>query len=441
MRITFRPARVLVIGALGGSLALAGCSTSPGGGGGGDGDGPVELSIYIDSAESTVTQFDALVEAYAEVAPDVTITTETHPPGGEGDNLVKTRLATGEMNDLFYYNSGSLLQALNPDDTLVDLSEEEWADSLLDDFVSAVSTDQGLYGAPSAASFAGAMIYSKPAYEELGLEIPRSWDDFMANNAEIEAAGLDPIAQTYGDTWTSQLWVLGDFFNVLAEDPEWAEQYTANETKYVDEPALTGFENQQEVADAGYFNEDFASATYEDGVRMLVEGTAVHYPMLTGNVAGAIAATYPEASQDIGVFPIPGPDASSNGVTVWMPNGMYVPQTTEGAQLDAAKEFLNWLVSPDGCEVLGTASTIGGPFVVDGCDLPDEVPAVVSDLQTYYDEGSTGLALEFLSPIKGPALEQITVEVGSGIRAADDAAALYDEDVRKQAQQLGLEGW
>ena len=60
----------------------------------------------------------------------------------------------------------------------------------------------------------------------------------------------------------------------------------------------------------------------------------------------------------------------------------------------------------------------------------------------YFAEGGhNGPALEFLSPIKGPALEQITVEVGSGIRPAADGAALYDEDVRKQAQQLGLPGW
>jgi raffinose/stachyose/melibiose transport system substrate-binding protein len=31
--------------------------------------------------------------------------------------------------------------------------------------------------------------------------------------------------------------------------------------------------------------------------------------------------------------------------------------------------------------------------------------------------------------------------VGSGLRSAEDGAKLYDEDVEKQAQQLGLEGW
>jgi raffinose/stachyose/melibiose transport system substrate-binding protein len=62
-------------------------------------------------------------------------------------------------------------------------------------------------------------------------------------------------------------------------------------------------------------------------------------------------------------------------------------------------------------------------------------------LVAYVDAGKVTTALEFQSPIKGPALEQITVEVGSGLRSAQDGAALYDKDVKKQAQQLGLPGW
>ncbi|MNL90181.1 hypothetical protein D3C87_2210460 [compost metagenome] len=62
-------------------------------------------------------------------------------------------------------------------------------------------------------------------------------------------------------------------------------------------------------------------------------------------------------------------------------------------------------------------------------------------LPYFEDEAKNSPALEFLSPVKGPALEQITVEVGSGIRSAKDGAALYDEDVKKQAKQLNLPGW
>ncbi|WP_308289258.1 MULTISPECIES: ABC transporter substrate-binding protein [Microbacterium] len=417
------------------ALALAGCSA---GGGGGDDGEATELSVYIDSTPSSVALWEGLAAAYEEES-GVSVEVETHPAGGEGDNLIKTRLSTGDMSDLFWYNSGSLLQALNPDQTLVPLGDEDWAGSLDDNFVDAVSTDNGLYGAPVGASFAGAMIYNKDIYSELGLEVPRSWDEFMANNEAIKAAGKVPVVQTYGDTWTSQLFVLGDFYNVSAEDPDWAEAYTEGERKYADPPALAGFQYMQEISEAGLLNEDFASAIYDDGVRMIAEGEAAHYPMLTGNVAAALGENYPDADASVGVFPIPGENADANGLTVWMPNGVYVPKTTEGAKLEAAKEFLDWLVTPASCEIQAESITLGGPFVVEGCDLPDNAPTLVKDMQTYFDEGNTGLALEFLSPIKGPALEQITVEVGSGIRSAADGAALYDEDVVKQAQQLGLD--
>ena len=59
----------------------------------------------------------------------------------------------------------------------------------------------------------------------------------------------------------------------------------------------------------------------------------------------------------------------------------------------------------------------------------------------FFDANKTAPALEFLSPIKGPNLEQITVEVGSGIKSAKEGAEMYDKDVEKQAKQLDLDGW
>jgi len=43
------------------------------------------------------------------------------------------------------------------------------------------------------------------------------------------------------------------------------------------------------------------------------------------------------------------------------------------------------------------------------------VPALINDMDKYFKSGKTAPALEFLSPIKGPNLENITVQVGSGI--------------------------
>ncbi|WP_127792065.1 ABC transporter substrate-binding protein [Agromyces sp. LHK192] len=430
---------ILAVGAggLALSLALAGCTA----GGSESEDGSVSLSYLVDNGEATVATAQALADAFMSENPDITVEVETRPQGADGDNLIKTRLATGEMNDLFSYNSGSLMQALNPDETLVDLSDEEWVASLNDNFVRAVSTDSGLYGVPMGQSMAGAVIYNKDVYAELGLEIPTTWDDFIANSEAIKAAGAAaPIVQTYDDTWTSQLFVLGDFNNVTAASPDWAEQYTNNEVSYSEEPAFAGFEHLQEVFDKSLMNEDFASATYADGVTMVATGEGAQYPILTF-AAQQLMTTNPEAADVVGTFPLPGPDAATNGLTVWMPNGVYIPNSVEGDKLEAAKQFAAFLATPESCEIQAESNAPQGPFVIEGCDLPDDVPAMISDMQPYFDEGKTNLALEFLSPIKGPALEQITVAVGSGITTAAEGAAQYDEDVVKQAQQLGLEGW
>ena len=137
---------------------------------------------------------------------------------------MKTKLATGEMPEVFNYNSGSLFQAINPDQNLVPLTDEPWVADLSEDFKCVVSTDQGLYGAPTGTTQAGGVLYNKKVYDELGLKVPTSWAEFKANNDKIKADGkVDPIQQTYGDTWTSQLFVLGDFANVAAQDPEWAD--------------------------------------------------------------------------------------------------------------------------------------------------------------------------------------------------------------------------
>ena len=59
------------------------------------------LTWYVDDNNVTQARLQGLIDAYKEMHPNVTIEIETHPGGTEGDNLVKTRLATGDMPDIF----------------------------------------------------------------------------------------------------------------------------------------------------------------------------------------------------------------------------------------------------------------------------------------------------------------------------------------------------
>jgi raffinose/stachyose/melibiose transport system substrate-binding protein len=424
------------------SLALTACSAGSLGttGGDGDGDGGVTLRFLVDNSEQTTLPAEALAADFTAANPGITVQVETRPQGSEGDNVVKTRLATGDMAEVFQYNSGSLFQALSPQQQLAPVTGEGWVAAVDDEFRDAVTADGEVYGAPFGTATGGGVLYNREVYQRLGLQVPTTWDQFMANNAAIRAAGIDPVIQTYQDTWTSQLFVLGDFHNVATAQPTFAEDYTANRAKFATSAAVEGFEHLQQVHDAGYQNADFAATKLEDGLRKLTAGEGAHYPMLTFAVTPMVSAA-PASAESVGFFALPGPDAATNGVTAWLSSGVYIPAGTEGAELDAARRFLAFVASPAGCESQTRAAPPAGPYLVRDCALPADVPQAVQDLQGYFDRDALTPALEFLSPVKGPALEQITVEVGSGIRPAADGAALYDEDVRKQAQQLGLAGW
>ena len=173
-------------------------------------------------------------------------------------------------------------------------------------------------------------------------------------------------------------------------------------------------------------------------MRMVATGEAAHYPMLTFGI-GNVAQNYPDKLADLGFFAQPGDDATKNGLTIWMPSALYSPSSAKNGE--EAKKFLNWVASKEACELMAKAVP-SGPYLIKDCQLPADVPQAVKDMLPYFQaEGGTVPALEFLSPVKGPALEQITVEVGSGIRPATEAVALYDQDVEKQAKQLGLPNW
>jgi raffinose/stachyose/melibiose transport system substrate-binding protein len=422
------------------ALALAGCSA----GGGSSSNGKVTISYLVDNAPNTTATAAKLVTAFEKANPNITVKTESRAQGADGDNIVKTRLATGDMDDVFQYNSGSQIQGDHPDQTLVDLSGEAWAKDVTADFKASVSgtTKGAFYGAPFGTSFSGGIMYNTKVYDKLGLKVPTTWDEFISNSQKIKAAGIIPILQTFGDTWTSQLFVLSDFANINAKDPKWASDYTANkaDAKYAEQPGLLGFQYTEDVFKAGLVNDDYASLTNANGLKELATGAAAQYPMIT-TVLGNVQQSNPDQVNDIGYFALPTSDGAAPHMTVWEPNALYIPKTTTGAKLDAAKKFVAFANSSAGCKIQSEAQLPTGPFATTACTLPADVPTLVKQEQKYQDDGNTGLALEFLSPIKGPNLEKILIQVATGQASAAQGAALYDQDVKAQAQQLGIKGW
>ena len=121
-----------------------------------------------------------------------------------------------------------------------------------------------------------------------------------------------------------------------------------------------------------------------------------------------------------------------------MPSAYYIAKNS--AHPDVANDFLGFISSVEGTEVLSKALAPAGPYVIKDSTLPDTVMPAVKDIQPYLDSGLSVPALEFLSPVKGALLPDITVSVGSGQISAAEAAS-EARPGRRKAGQAARASW
>lgn len=399
-------------------------------------DGPIVLTMLTGTSQP-MEGLAAVIEA-AEERLNIRVEVERAPAGTEHDNIVRTRLATGDMSDMMIYNVGSLFHALNPSQHFVDLSNEPFIERLEDSFVQTVTSDGAIYGIPLTTTRVGGWLYNKRVYEELGLTVPRTWDQLIQNLDTIrQNSDITPVIGAYRDSWTAQIVFLADNYNVMAADPSFADEFTAGRAKFADHPAA--LRSWEKLAQVGtYLNSDFLATTHEMALEMLINGEGAHYPTIT-NALSVMFELYGDAVNDIGVFGQPGDDPNNHGVTVWMPGGMFINRN--GSNVEAAKRFFEFFISDEALAIYSSRLKPDGPYAIRGVGLPDDVYPGVQDLLPFFEAGRTAPALELITPVKGPNAPQLTVEAGAGIRSPREAAAAYDRDVEQQAIQLNLPGW
>ena len=170
---------------------------------------------------------------------------------------------------------------------------------------------------------------------------------------------------------------------------------------------------------------------------MLADGEIAQYPMLTFALA-TIAENHPDAIHDIGFFGLPGDDAAKNCATIWMPAAMYIAKTRPAP---GCQEVPGVHRVVEGTEAMTAAVAPTGPYVIKGATLPDDVLPAVLDIQTYLDNDAG------TRPSSSSRRSRARRSRSSRSRSAPvsspqrKAAEAYDQDVEKQAKQLGLPGW
>ena len=383
----------------------------------------------------------ALADAYTAQHPNVTIEIETRPGGTEGDNIVKTRLATGEMTDIFWYNSGSLFQALNPTETLVDLSGEPFIANIAESFLPTVSQGDGIYGVPCETAMGGGILYNKKIYADLGLSVPTTWAEFAANNEtsrppasprrrDIRATPGPPSCSCSPTTTTCR--------RPSRTSP--SSTPTTRSSTPTRRPRWRASSTSRKPSRRAGTRRTSARRRFDDGLKLLAEGEIAHYPMLTFALVDHRREPSRTRSRTSGSSPSPATTPPRTAPRSGCPRRRTSPRRP--SNLEEAKEFLAFIASVEGRRGPDRGRRAVGSVRHQGRDAARRRAARRSRTSRPTSTATRPLPRSSsCRPSRARRSSSITVAVGSGLRSAEDGAALYDQDVEKQAKQLGLPGW
>ena len=192
------------------------------------------------------------------------------------------------------------------------------------------------------------------------------------------------MIEAFKDTWTSQLFVLGDYYNVQQADPTFAADYTANKAKYATTPAaLNGFQKMQEIKARATTTTTPARPRSGQGMKLLAAGKAAPVPDAVGSPVGLLPAD--QAKPTSASSASPATTRAKAGATVWEPGGASTSRSRARTST-LAKKFVAFIASPAGHGRLRTRpSRRPGPYLVNGSTLPANAPQAAKDLQAYID--------------------------------------------------------
>lgn len=264
-------------------------------------------------------------------------------------------------------------------------------------------------------------MYRTDLYDELGLEVPTSWDEVVDNGQAARDAGA--VTDGYvlrGKTPTY------DFSAVLfSEGGAWFEgEADGDFTPTVDTPemrdALEQFKELAAIGPAAPQTVAQAEAT------SLMQGGSVLQATLVAAVAAPLEN--PEASQvagKIGYAPLPGGTPVSGAWTVGIPTGL--PE--ERAQ--AAYEFITWLTSQ---EAMQKWAELGG--VTTRSDIETDRPELLALVDSEADIRA-GLRYPF-APQMLQVTEPVIGEYLAGTIDLDEAISRMDEGLTRVVEEAGF---
>lgn len=289
------------------------------------------------------TQFEEYFEQFREKYLeekniDVTIELEM-PNSDQAAQILKARLSSNDAPDLFTLHAIADIPSFYEAGYLSDLSDQPFADDLLENVKDIVTYDGKVVALP-LESLAWGYLYNKDIFEDLGLTPPDTIAEMQNVVNVLKTNGKTPFLLAFQESWIPQLMTALAIGGVVTnENPTFVDDMNARTADYGDIAKIfdiidiimqNGTEKPFEVGNA------LASADFAAGkAAMWVQGTWQAQAILDIN-----------PNINIGCAPLPTSDTEDGAlINLSVSTSLAVSPTSANKQV--ALDLLNYILDPE----------------------------------------------------------------------------------------------
>ncbi len=416
IRMTARAVAVLATAGL--AIGLGGCAS-------GSADGVTTLNFFQFKGEA-LEDFNEIIADFEAENPDIHV---VQNQVADADTIIRTLLVKDKAPDVITLNANGGFGKLAQAGVFYDFSDEPVLQTInpaVQEILAQLGNKEGEVNGLGYVNNANGVIYNQEIFEEQGLEVPETWDEFIAVCDALVDAGITPFYGTLADSWTGM-----PSFNALGAYPSqgdfWDEMRAEGEN--VGPESEVSFQKDfpeamdQQYQLFSYMQEGYRGKTYDEGNAAFANGEVA---MLLQGIWAINPVKQVNPDIKAAIFPYPAVDDPDDrllvsGVDVVVTMGENTPRKEE------AMRFINYLFEKDVIEEFAASQNMVPS--VKGAELSDD-PSIQS-VKPFFDDGKiTGFIDHQIPPsIPLPAIDQQFLFSGD----AEAALATLDSEWAKVA--------
>lgn len=324
----------------------------------------VTITLWHTSADSPalLNLYKAYEKASGNTIQRVTLPNDTYP------QTVQTKWSTGDRPDVLEYNPSSQDMAqLNVKQNMLDLSAMSFVKAEGGLATTSGTVNGVTYGAILGPNSAFGVFYNKDVLEKAGVSAPTDFTELADACAAISPTGVTPIYMAGGSQFPAMMLPAFTYMTDYNTDDAYA-QAVKNGTKKVSDPKgpfVAALSTYAKLGADGCYNSDATTATWQAGVKAVVDGTSAMI-VLPSDFISNFYADGDKATIDstIGL----GPLSSKSATPSYAPSeGFFLPKTGDTKKQRAAADFIDWITTTgyqsyvDEAQIVPTLSTAKAP--------------------------------------------------------------------------------